>query len=178
MAELLTDNEFELFRKKIYDESGITFSETNRSILDSRITYVIYALGIFSILLTIYMALTSPNGSTIYFGYTSPNVIFTSISILLFFHRNPMNLSTRFTNIVSEISACTYGIYLIHMYILIQVFFRVHRFIESLVPLTIICVGIAFVGGGFCVYVLRKIPIINKYKGPNRLLSTVWPSNS
>jgi chemotaxis protein methyltransferase CheR len=37
MAELLTDYEFELFRKKIYDESGITFSETNRSILDSRI---------------------------------------------------------------------------------------------------------------------------------------------
>ena len=37
MAELLTDNEFELFSKKIYDESGITFSETNRSILDSRI---------------------------------------------------------------------------------------------------------------------------------------------
>ena len=37
MAELLTDSEFELFRKKIYDEIGITFSETNRSILDSRI---------------------------------------------------------------------------------------------------------------------------------------------
>lgn len=37
MTELLTDNEFELFRKKIYDESGITFSETNRSILDSRL---------------------------------------------------------------------------------------------------------------------------------------------
>lgn len=133
------------------------------TILDSRITYVIYALGIFSILLTIYMGITSPNGSTIYFGYTSPNVIFTSISILLFFHRNPMNLSARLTNIVSEISACTYGIYLIHMYILIQVFFRVHRFIESPIPLTIICVGMVFVGGGFCVYVLRKIPFINKY---------------
>lgn len=37
MAELLSDYEFELFSKKIYDESGITFSETNRSILDSRI---------------------------------------------------------------------------------------------------------------------------------------------
>ena len=37
MVELLTDYEFELFRKRIYDESGITFSDTNRSILDSRI---------------------------------------------------------------------------------------------------------------------------------------------
>lgn len=112
----------------------------------SKIRYVIYALGIFSILLTIYMGITSPSGSTIYFGYTSPNVIFTSIAIFLFFHRNSMKTSARLTNIVSEISACTYGIYLIHMYILIQVFFRVHRFIESPIPLTIICVGMVFAG--------------------------------
>jgi chemotaxis protein methyltransferase CheR len=37
MPDLLTDAEFELFRKVIYSESGITFSTTNRSILDSRI---------------------------------------------------------------------------------------------------------------------------------------------
>ncbi|MDY6030272.1 MAG: protein-glutamate O-methyltransferase CheR [Treponemataceae bacterium] len=37
MADLLTDKEFEIFKKMIYDESGITFSETNRSILDSRL---------------------------------------------------------------------------------------------------------------------------------------------
>ena len=37
MADLLNDLQFEQFRKIIYDESGITFSETNRSILDSRL---------------------------------------------------------------------------------------------------------------------------------------------
>ncbi|QTQ12331.1 protein-glutamate O-methyltransferase CheR [Treponema parvum] len=37
MADLLTDAEFEKFRKIIYEQSGITFSETNRSVLDSRI---------------------------------------------------------------------------------------------------------------------------------------------
>ncbi len=37
MAELLTDLQFDIFRKLIYDSSGITFSETNRSILDSRL---------------------------------------------------------------------------------------------------------------------------------------------
>ena len=37
MNDFLTDAEFELFRKVIYAESGITFSETNRSILDSRL---------------------------------------------------------------------------------------------------------------------------------------------
>lgn len=37
MAELLTDTDFELFRNIIYKESGISFSDTNRSILDSRL---------------------------------------------------------------------------------------------------------------------------------------------
>lgn len=37
MLEVLNDADFELFRKLIYDESGITYSSTNRSILDSRI---------------------------------------------------------------------------------------------------------------------------------------------
>lgn len=37
MADLLTNAEFDQFRKVIYDESGITFSSTNRSILDSRL---------------------------------------------------------------------------------------------------------------------------------------------
>lgn len=37
MVDLLTDAEFELFRKLIYNQCGITFSTTNRSILDSRL---------------------------------------------------------------------------------------------------------------------------------------------
>ena len=37
MQDTLNDEDFEKFRKTIYDESGITFSATNRPILDSRI---------------------------------------------------------------------------------------------------------------------------------------------
>ncbi len=37
MGEFLSDSDFELYRKLIYDESGIHFSSTNRSILDSRL---------------------------------------------------------------------------------------------------------------------------------------------
>lgn len=37
MADLLTDTQFDTFRKLIYESSGITFSDTNRSILDSRL---------------------------------------------------------------------------------------------------------------------------------------------
>lgn len=37
MADFLADSDFEQFRKLIYDESGIHFTATNRSILESRL---------------------------------------------------------------------------------------------------------------------------------------------
>ncbi len=37
MTNILSDDDFSLFSKKIYDESGILFSAMNRSILDSRL---------------------------------------------------------------------------------------------------------------------------------------------
>lgn len=37
MSDFLSDADFELYRKLIYDESGIHFSATNRSILESRL---------------------------------------------------------------------------------------------------------------------------------------------
>ncbi|MCQ2583348.1 MAG: protein-glutamate O-methyltransferase CheR [Treponema sp.] len=46
MVEVLNDAEFERFRKLIYDESGITFSATNRSILDSRIKDILRNKGL------------------------------------------------------------------------------------------------------------------------------------
>lgn len=42
MIDVLSDSDFETFRKLIYDESGITFSATNRSILDSRIKELLH----------------------------------------------------------------------------------------------------------------------------------------
>ena len=41
MLDTLNDADFEKFRKIIYDESGITFSSTNRPILDSRIKEIL-----------------------------------------------------------------------------------------------------------------------------------------
>ena len=36
MADILSDADFTKFKKLIYETSGITFSEMNRSILESR----------------------------------------------------------------------------------------------------------------------------------------------
>lgn len=46
MIEVLNDTDYENFRKLIYDQSGITFSSTNRSILDGRIKEILRAKNI------------------------------------------------------------------------------------------------------------------------------------
>ena len=37
MPDFLSDADFDQYRRLIYDESGITFSATNRAILESRL---------------------------------------------------------------------------------------------------------------------------------------------
>lgn len=46
MLDILNDNDFSLFRSLIYKESGITFSDTNRSILESRLSERLRETGI------------------------------------------------------------------------------------------------------------------------------------
>ncbi len=46
MSEFLSDEHFERFRTLIYDESGIHFSSTNRSILESRLKERLRAAGL------------------------------------------------------------------------------------------------------------------------------------
>lgn len=46
MSEFLSDSDFERFRTLIYDESGIHFSESNRTILESRLKERLRAAGL------------------------------------------------------------------------------------------------------------------------------------
>lgn len=49
MADILSDKDFELFRNLVYDKCGISFSDTNRSILDSRLNERLRDTGIASL---------------------------------------------------------------------------------------------------------------------------------
>lgn len=113
--------------------------------------------------LTIFAAIYSQNNETPFFSYVSPGVIAFSIIWFYLFASCELHCPDWLARIIRTLSDCTFGIYLVHMWILIQVFFRVHRFIEQPILLTIVCVGMAFVGGFIITYLLKKIPYINKY---------------
>ena len=132
-------------------------------LLTKRQESVIYLIGLIGLFVTITMGLVTQNNNTIFFGYMSPNVIAFSFSIFLFVIRHPINAGKRVSNIVQTCSQCTFGIYLIHLWILIQIFFRFHRYIPQPLPLCLLCILIAFVTGYSMVLIIKKIPFINRY---------------
>ena len=129
--------------------------------------------------LTIFAAIYSQNNETPFFSYVSPGVIAFSIIWFYLFASCELHCPDWLARIIRTLSDCTFGIYLVHMWILIQVFFRVHRFIEQPILLTIVCVGMAFVGGFIIMYLLKKflisINIYAKYSSFTNLFQSCRP---
>ena len=94
--------------------------------------------------------------------YSTPNVIITSVSLFVICINNPVR-NKKIGRILTDISNCTFGIYLIHVYLLIQSFFRLHRFIEQPILLSIILVFSVFIGGYIITKLIKKIPYVGKY---------------
>lgn len=125
--------------------------------------WVMCAIAGGGLFLTVFAAIYSQNADTPFFSYVSPGVIAFSIILFYLFASSRLQYPDWLSRLIRTLSDCTFGIYLVHIWILIQVFFRVHRFIEQPILLTIVCVGMAFVGGFIITYLLKKIPYINKY---------------
>jgi len=107
---------------------------------NKQISAVIYMLGGFGLLTTVLGNLLFQVADNPMSCYDSPNVIITAVALFLFFVRHPLRLNNSLSSLIEEVSKCTFGIYLMHLWVLIQVFFRLHRFVPSPIPLSIICV--------------------------------------
>lgn len=124
---------------------------------------IFYILGLLGIGVTIAVGVLTKDDNTVFYGYTAPNVIVIAISIFVFFLNRSIKLSTAVTQKISVVSQCTFGIYMVHLWILVHVFSRFHRFISHLVPLCLICVIFSFLAGFIITYAIKRIPYVGKY---------------
>ena len=107
--------------------------------------------------------LISQDEENIFMSFSSPNTIAISVAMFVFAICHPLNLPQRKGEIVENIARCTFGVYLTHIWVLIMIYNRLHRFIQEPIPLVLICVATAFVTGIVVTYFLRKIPFCRKY---------------
>lgn len=128
-----------------------------------RLSHVIYIFGIIGLVVSVASCLISQDEENIFMSFSSPNTIAISVAMFVFAICHPLNLPQRKGEIVENIARCTFGVYLTHIWVLIMIYNRLHRFIQEPIPLVLICVATAFVTGIVVTYFLRKIPFCRKY---------------
>lgn len=128
-----------------------------------RVCHGIYWLGLLGLFVTAIGGVISQNDDSILFDYSSPNMIFCSAAILLFAACHHIKPSDRMSAIILNCSECTFGIYLMHALILIEVYNRLARFVPQMIPHMILCTLIAFFLGYAITLIIKKIPFVNKY---------------
>lgn len=139
-----------------------TISNRNRNVI-----YLLGILGIIStIVFTYIISMMQGKANGILYGYFSPNVMFVSVAVFVFFKYEISKIKFNKTSlkIINTLSSCTFGIYLVHDFFNIilsknglntMIF---NPFIS--VPTIAILVFIL----SFAVsYIISKIPILNKY---------------
>lgn len=120
----------------------------------------IYTLGIAGVLANIIVPFLSSTSIT---AYETPNVICTSIALFLFVVEHPVHISSKLSIWITKLSKATLGIYMVHMFVLIELFSRMYKYIQQPVLLTILCVGMVFVISLGIIVVIKKIPFVGKW---------------
>ena len=132
-------------------------------VLSRKYEWVLYALAIMGLVVNVIGYIVTKDSDCIFAGYAAVTNIATSFGLFyLCTHHHP-NFGARMNMVIQTISECTFGIYLIHMWMLIQIIFRVHRFVPTPILTVGITVALAFVGGGGITYILKRIPFLKKW---------------
>ena len=139
-----------------------TFSHPINETKAHKFAVVIYVLGLLGLATTIITGLIT-GGENHWWDFTAPNNIATVTAAFVFAIRHPLNLTGKKAQFVETCAKCSFGVYLIHIWILIQIFRRLHRIIPQTVPLVLICWIASVVGGLVITYLLRKIPGLKRF---------------
>lgn len=127
--------------------------------------YLIYILGIIGFILhfggTILLSKDSIN--SVFKGYTNiPSILYSS-AVFLFIKNNKSvnNLAHHFSKAFEAISKLTFGVYLIHYYV-IEILVRLFNINTASITWRTIGTISVFIISSFLIFLLQKIPIIKK----------------
>lgn len=126
---------------------------------------VIYGFGLFGAVLryamTVILSVRDGAINKMFFSYTEYYSVFLAVAVFVLFKYMPVNFLSDKKAVLSKISSCSFGVYLIHMIVI--------RFLSSLLPETVFGAVWRMTAPVFIylialiiTFVLKKIPIIKK----------------
>ena len=151
----------------VYFVAGYYFSANQ---ISNKFKIVIFVLGIASILFTIfmnsYLSVQAGIGVETLYSYLLPNTAFFTLAVFMFFKLvfEKKQFSKKLTQTILLFSKCSFGIYLVHVFVLIffnEIGFDTFMY-YSIISIPVVSVSIFFVSF-LLSYLVNKIPILNKY---------------
>lgn len=136
--------------------------------ISKRKRYIIYFLGIISLLIRYFATyfLSKRDGviNKLFFGYLYFTALFLALAVFVFIKNINLNKifkTEKIAKIISKISSCSFGIYLIHQIVMTYEikFFSINTHSWEWRTIGAICTYIICLG---VVYVIKKIPILKR----------------
>lgn len=124
----------------------------------------IYIIGLVAVLATFAVPLLT--NEKVRFHYTDPApifAVFAVFAVFLFFVKHPINLSSRWDKIFTHFSKATFGIYMAHSFVVIEIFTRISRFVHNPLLLILVATGAIFTMSYLIVLVIKQIPILRNW---------------
>jgi surface polysaccharide O-acyltransferase-like enzyme len=131
---------------------------------------IIYILGVLSLLITIvlngYMSVRNNQTYEPLYDLTNINILLTAVAVFIFFrlHVSKVEFSERTKKIILNLSECSFGIYFIHVFMIIM--FQQYKLdtmlYNAVIAVPVLSAGI-FLVSWILIYVFRKIPFARDY---------------
>lgn len=131
---------------------------------------IIYILGILSLIVTIVLnGLLSIRNNQSYEGLyelTNINILLTAIAVFVYFrlHVSKVEFSERSKNFILLLSECSFGVYFIHVFIIIlfQQYALAQKLYNAVIAVPVLSAGV-FIFSTILIYFFRKIPFARDY---------------
>jgi surface polysaccharide O-acyltransferase-like enzyme len=121
----------------------------------------VFIVGLVSLVVTVVLPVVSDGN--VGFSFESPGPILISIAMFYFVIKHPVRISIKATKIISHLSAMTFGIYMVHTFVAIETFTRIHRFIPNVYLLSLTSFIVTFVLSYVIILIIKQIPILKKW---------------
>lgn len=127
-------------------------------------TMILYLLGIVGFLITCLITCHLGDTNNIMTGNFSPSIIVGAAACVVFARNfDYTNISSRIKTILTSFYEVSFGIYLIHPFVLLVCYTPISRIINNICFCSIIVSVIVFIASFFAVLILKKIPIIGRF---------------
>ena len=129
--------------------------------LNKKQTIAVYVVGLLALIATAVLPLLTKGKIVV--DFESPGPILVSIAIFLFVIKHPIQLPSKLYSVVEHVSGTTLGIYMVHTFVVVETFSRIHRFIPNLYLLVPVAIAATFVLSYIIILVIKQIPVLKKW---------------